>query len=77
MKILSSIPVDAVVTDVEMPKGNGLELMNWIRRELPALPVILMSGSLLDDTAKGTAAAIFTKPFNNRTLVEAVRKLVG
>ena len=32
-EILSSEPVDILLTDIEMPGGTGLELMEWVRAE--------------------------------------------
>lgn len=34
---------DLVVTDLEMPEMNGLELVEAVRKDFPALPVILMT----------------------------------
>ena len=35
---------NAVVTDVMMPDGNGLEMLPAIKRKRPELPVIVISG---------------------------------
>jgi CheY-like chemotaxis protein len=34
---------DAVLTDLDMPEMNGLQLVEAIRRDYPAVPVILMT----------------------------------
>ena len=34
---------DAVLTDLDMPDMNGLQLVEAVRREFPALPVVLMT----------------------------------
>jgi CheY-like chemotaxis protein len=36
-------PPDVVVTDLEMPEMNGLQLVEAVRRDFPAVPVILMT----------------------------------
>ncbi len=38
-------PIDAVITDYEMPEMNGPELAAELKRTHPALPVIMVSGS--------------------------------
>jgi CheY-like chemotaxis protein/anti-sigma regulatory factor (Ser/Thr protein kinase) len=42
---------DIVVTDLQMPEIDGLELVATIRREIPALPVILMTAHGSEETA--------------------------
>ncbi len=31
MKILEEAPVDILLSDIEMPQGSGLELLEWVR----------------------------------------------
>ncbi len=43
--------LDAVVTDIEMPKMDGLTLCKRIKRELPDLPVLILSSLISDQMA--------------------------
>ena len=45
LKIELHVP-DIVVTDMDMPELNGLELVDVIRRVYPIVPVILMTLTL-------------------------------
>ena len=42
---------DIVVSDLQMPEMDGLELVETIRREHPGLPVILMTAHGSEETA--------------------------
>ena len=41
--ILQETSVDLLVTDLEMPQMNGFELLAWVSRHKPQLPVIVMT----------------------------------
>jgi CheY-like chemotaxis protein len=44
VKLLKTIPlIDLVITDLSMPKMDGFELLAYIRRNYPHIPVILMT----------------------------------
>src|SRR4051812_17093918 len=40
----SGTPVDVVVSDIVMPRMNGVELMQALSASHPEIPIILMSG---------------------------------
>jgi len=40
--LMRALP-DVVLTDLEMPEMNGLQLVEAVRRDYPAVPVILMT----------------------------------
>ncbi len=41
--VLRSIDIDLLVTDLKLPEMNGFELLAWVSRHRPQLPVIVMS----------------------------------
>ena len=72
---------DLLVTDLVMPGMSGRQLMARLRRRLPALPVLFVSG-YTDDTiirrgAVGPNAAMLSKPYTADALVDAVTRLIG
>lgn len=75
---------DIVVTDINMPGTNGMQLIAQIRSELPSLPIVAMSGSydeagrLLSEAALevGATCAI-AKPFRASDLVNLISTLLG
>ena len=68
---------DAVVTDVMMPDGNGLDMIPAIAKARPDLPVIVISAQNTIVTAiRATEAAVFDylpKPFDLPDLMGRVR----
>lgn len=65
--LLESRRFDGVVLDLGLPKVPGLELLRWIRRRLPALPVLILTArDGVDDRVQGLNAGAddyLTKPF--------------
>jgi CheY-like chemotaxis protein len=59
---------DLVISDVQMPRMGGLELLRHLKVEQPQLPVILISGhfELLNGQRPGDfgALAVLQKPFS-------------
>jgi DNA-binding NtrC family response regulator len=72
------VEVDAVISDVQMPGSmNGLELARRIRKKSPALPVILVSGHMLEGEAREAGAALFLrKPYDLGRLSQHITELV-
>lgn len=72
---------DIVVTDLQMPHMNGLELVEAIRRDHPAIPVVLMTGKGSEEIAvealeKG-AASYVTKKQLARDLPDTVQRVLA
>lgn len=77
LEILTKHKVDAVISDIQMPDGNGIELLSKIRdkdHELPVVIFISAYADITDDEAYDMGAnAIFSKPFNREKLTETVK----
>ena len=70
-----------VVSDIMMPKMDGLTLLNEIKLIDRNATVILMTGQGNEDVLlkalRGGATNFFKKPFNVRELIEEIRKVVN
>ncbi|MEL7156389.1 MAG: response regulator [Actinomycetota bacterium] len=74
-------PVDAVVSDMRMPKMNGAEFLTEVRARHPHLPRLLLSGQSDLDAAIAAIneARIFrflTKPCPNDVLIESIDEAI-
>ena len=72
---------DAVITDFDMPVMNGVELALKLRRTLPGVPVIIVTGR---ETALAQVASkadnirrVVLKPYNGSTLALAVEEVLA
>jgi DNA-binding NtrC family response regulator len=69
--------VNAVVTDIIMPRLNGVQLLEALAVSHPAVPVILMSGYAPTQLAeRGIAApcSVLAKPFAPESLLAEVQR---
>ncbi len=82
-KRLSEISPDLVLADIFMPGKNGYELCESIKQNphFQNIPVVLLVGAFepfdQSEAKRVRADAHLTKPFESRTLVETVRKLIS
>lgn len=74
-KIRATVP-DLIVTDLQMPNRNGLELVSAVRMHHPGVPVILMTGhgseGLAVEALHRGAAGYVPKPQLAERLLDAV-----
>ena len=66
--LLEANRYDGVILDLGLPKVSGMEVLHWIRRRLPALPVLILTArDGVEDRVQGLNAGAddyLTKPFN-------------
>jgi len=72
-------PADIVITDILMPRKEGIETIRELRRIDPNVKIIAMSGggrirnaNFLDIAQKLGASAVLKKPFEMQALRDAV-----
>ena len=79
-KELHANSYDLLITDNNMPKLSGVELVKKVRSARMTLPVILASGRLpteeLDRNPWLQLAATLIKPFSSGQLLETVRQVL-
>jgi FixJ family two-component response regulator len=72
--------IDCLISDIDMPGMEGLELLQVVRAARPELPVIMITG--YPETLKRLAGAddgiprCFTKPFHGPELLAAVSESI-
>lgn len=85
MGLLMTRPFHLVITDIEMPRRDGLEVLRWLRSEGPRhVPAIAVSGNgpgrgMLYTKASDVAGAdvSLAKPVAKRELLAAVGRLIA
>jgi putative nucleotidyltransferase with HDIG domain len=75
-QLLEKGGIDVVLSDVNMPDGNGIELLKFIRQS-GTVPIVMMTGlkSLIENVDVFRAGGILhflPKPFSRETLVAAL-----
>ena len=80
LKILKADQMDIVVTDLKMPKLDGMGLLGEIIRDYPSIPVIIITahGTIATavDALKKGAFDYITKPFEQDELKQVIQKAV-
>jgi two-component system nitrogen regulation response regulator GlnG len=79
--LLSQKRFAALVTDVKLPDGDGIETLGAVRAQNPAMPIVILSAQNTLDTAVRAsdtgAFEYFPKPFDIDELARTVRQAVG
>lgn len=78
LQILKDQSIDLLITDLQMPGVDGLELIKYVSEHFPEMPKLVVTGFPSIDGAlevmKSGAADYITKPFTKEELKTAVLK---
>ncbi len=78
LKLAGTSDVDLVLTDMKMPKMNGIELLGELKRLYPDLPVIMMTAygtvEKAVESMKTGAYDYILKPFKNEELLATISR---
>lgn len=80
LKVLKNIPVEVVVTDLKMPRMDGMGLLERMLSDYPSIPVIIITAhgtvATAVDAIKKGAFDYIAKPFEQDDLKNIIRKAI-
>ena len=81
MELIKRNNFDIAFCDIVMPQKDGLTLLQEIKTTFPELPVVMMSGFMLDSQRKRAfelgAVTCLDKPFHKEDLQTAIKSATG
>jgi two-component system chemotaxis response regulator CheY len=73
--------VDVIITDIRMPKVNGLEIIDYFKEYAPDISVIVVTGfpdnKLSDQLIEKGVKRFLVKPVEKQTLLQTVAELIA
>jgi CheY-like chemotaxis protein len=77
----NKLPLNAIITDLNMPKINEIIVVPYLRSQFPSCPVIVLSGSKMMERSaklfKDAGVEFLAKPINQEQLLDALNKAVN
>src|SRR5215470_9448007 len=67
--------IELLLTDSQMPRMDGLSLIESVRELHPKMPVLLMTGSRLENRPR--ICAVLNKPIGREALLQTVRSAIA
>ena len=78
---LEAADLDLVLTDMKMPKMDGIEFLKEIKKKNPDLPVVVMTAyGTVEKAVEAMQLGAFNfiqKPFKNETLKQMIEKAIS
>lgn len=75
------INVGAIICDLRMPKMNGVDCIDYLRREAPGIPVVVLTGcpdaEMANKLMKMGVKEYLVKPTSKDKLLHTVNKMVS
>lgn len=77
IEVLKTTPINLLITDLQMPEINGIELIKYTSEHFPFIPKLVITGFPSVDTAinavKSGALDYLIKPFTSEELKKAIQ----
>lgn len=71
-------PIDLLITDVRMPRMNGMDLCDHLMEERPGIKVLVISAADLNElVSQNVNLPFLPKPFDGDTLKARVREILS
>ena len=80
LDMIRNMPPDVVITDLNMPEMNGLELVEAVHADFPSIPVILATGVGSEEIAAEAlrkGAASYVPKRNLKDLIPTLQRLLA
>jgi two-component system chemotaxis response regulator CheY len=75
------LQVGMIITDIRMPKVNGVEAIDYLKTNAPSKPILVITGYPDTDLAisllKKGVKEYLVKPVEKKVLLEKVKKVLG
>ncbi len=75
------VSMGLILCDIRMPKVNGIEVIDYLKREAPGIPIIVLTGypdtELAVSLLKKGVKDYLVKPIDKAKLLEAVDSVVA
>src|SRR5690242_13005785 len=72
---------NAILLDLGLPDGDGMDVLKDVQRRDPSLPVIIVTAHIAQDRTVGSlgkgAFAYLTTPYNREELRQTLRRAIG
>jgi DNA-binding NtrC family response regulator len=80
LNVLETIDISTIVTDLKMPRLDGMGLLNRVSQKYPSIPIIIITAygtvNTAVDALKKGAFDYITKPFDQDDLRNVIRKAI-
>ena len=81
-QVVDNDPPQLILSDLQLEETDGLQLIEQLRKQLPSVPVILLTGVLFDahvveENLKWKISAYVSKTAPLQTLLAEIRRLVA
>ena len=80
LELINGLDIDLLITDIQMPDMDGLELIREVYEKYPSIKMLAMSGAgdLYLRAAKTFGASyVFNKPFEIDELTSTINKVLN
>jgi CheY-like chemotaxis protein len=79
LEIMRTSKIDMIISDLEMPKMDGMEFTKWVKEHNPKFPVVIITGHASNFSPKEiidvNVDAFLHKPFQKDDLLEIIERL--
>ena len=81
LTILEANPVDFVITDMDMPEYDGVQFLDYLKKQFPEMPIIVISGyqnfAYLQKAIQANAINYILKPFSREDIQKSLLDVIA